>query len=58
MKEGFWVREAVVLLSCPSAGLDVIDACNVAAPGSLVGHLVEFAILDHHCVDNAEESFL
>jgi hypothetical protein len=58
MKEGFWVREAVVLLSCPGASLDVIDACNVAALGSLVGHLVEFAILDRRCVDDAEESFL
>jgi hypothetical protein len=50
--------EAVMPLSSPRAGFQIVDACDVAAPFGLSSHLVEFAVLDHHRVDDAGERFV
>lgn len=50
--------EAVVFLSGPGAGFDIIDAGDVGSPACFAGHFVEFAVLDHHCVDNPKETLV
>lgn len=49
------MREAVVLLPRPGAGLDVIDGRQVAAPLDLPGDLDELGVLHHHGVHDAQE---
>lgn len=50
--------EAIVLLSSPRAGFDVVDAADIFAPSGLPSHLVEFAVLDHHSMHYAEEALI
>lgn len=52
------VGEAVVLLSRPGAGFDVVEGGEGAAEAGFARHLVEFAVLDHHGVDDAEEGLV
>jgi hypothetical protein len=52
------VREAIVLLPSPRTGLDIVDAGYIGSPGGLSGHLVELAILNHHRVDDAQETLI
>ena len=50
--------EAVVLLSGPRAGFDVVDGRQVAAPGDLARDLDKLGVLHHHGVDDAQEGLV
>lgn len=52
------MREAVVLLSSPGTGLDVVDTRNTSSPVRLQSHLIEFAVLNHHGVDDGQETLV
>lgn len=47
-----------MLLSCPCAGLDVVDTGDICSPVCLTRHLVEFGILHHHGVYNTKETLI
>ena len=55
---GVLMREAVVFLTRPGRGLDVVDGGEVAAPGHFAGDLDELGVLHHHGVDDAEEGLV
>lgn len=50
--------KSIVLLACPSAGLYIVDAGDVGSPVSFFGHLIELAVLHHHCVDDTQEALI
>lgn len=50
--------KAIMFLSGPRAGFDVIDAADIFTPFGLSGHLVEFAILDHHRMYYAKKALV
>jgi hypothetical protein len=57
-ERGVLVRETVVFLASPGAGLDVVDGAEVASPFGLASDLVELGVLHHHGVDDAKEGFV
>ena len=52
------MRESIMFLSSPSASLDVVYRRDICSPSSLSSHFVELAILDHHGVDNTQETLI
>lgn len=47
-----------MLLTGPCTGLNVVDAGDIRSPICFSSHLVEFAVLNHHRVDDAEETLI
>ena len=52
------MRETIMLLSHPSTGLDVVNTGNASSPVRLQSHLIEFAVLNHHGVDDTQETLI
>lgn len=52
------MRETVMFLTCPGAGLDVINGRDVCSPVGLASHFVEFAVLNHHSMNDSKERFI
>lgn len=57
-ERGILMGKAVVFLSRPGAGLDIINAADIFTPVGLSGHLVEFAVLDYHGMDYTEKTLV
>jgi len=49
---GILVTEPVMLLTGPSARLDVIETADVLSPFCFLTNLDEFRVLNHHCMYN------
>lgn len=49
------VREAVVFLSRPSRGLDIVERATRLAPGRFSSHLGKLGVLHHHSLNDTEE---
>ena len=47
-----------MLLSRPGTRLNVIDRRDIRPPGRLPSHLIEFAILNHHRMNDAQETLV
>ena len=52
--------ESVVLLTCPSGRLDIIDGTKreILSPTRFASHFDELGVLDHHGVDDPQECFV
>jgi hypothetical protein len=52
------VGKAIVFLPCPCRRFNVVERAAGLAPRSLGGHFREFGVLDHHSMNDAEESLV
>lgn len=50
--------ESIMLLAGPCRGFKVVEGATRLTPGCLGGHFRELRILNHHSLDNAQESFI
>jgi hypothetical protein len=57
-ESGILMTETIMFLPRPSARLDIIQTANIFTPGSLITHLDEFGILNHHGMNDSKERFI